>query len=114
MVVENHFKTLLKSGFVMTAKEINDSIYREKASAIWWAVKNSNVELAKKFLEGGGNPNSVNEENNSCLHEAIQNGALEIIFLLMDYGADLNMKNNKRVTPLFYATPKMLKWLGLE
>ena len=56
----------------------------------------------------------MNEENNSCLHEAIQNGALEIIFLLMDYGADLNMKNNKRVTPLFYATPKMLKWLGLE
>ena len=48
------------------------------------------------------------------MHEALQNGALEVIFLLLDYGADLNIKNNKKVTPLYYATPKMLKLLGLE
>lgn len=43
----------------------------------------------------------------------MQNGDLQIIFLLLDYGADLNLKNNKKVTPLYYATPKMQKWLGL-
>lgn len=44
----------------------------------------------------------------------MQNGDLEIIFLLLDFGADLNIKNNRKVTALYYATPKMLKWLGLE
>ena len=80
---------------------------------MWWAVKNSNEELVKIFLEGGGDPNSANQEGSTCLHESIQNGALEIVFLLLDFGADLNIKNNKKVTALYYATPKMLKWLGL-
>ena len=34
--------------------------------------------------------------------------------MLLDYGGDLNLKNNRKVTPLYYATPKMLKLLGLE
>lgn len=80
---------------------------------MWWAVKNSNVELTKMFLEGGGNPSAKNFENSTCLHEAMQNGDIEIIFMLLDYGADLNAKNNKKATPLYFATPKMLKLLGL-
>lgn len=44
----------------------------------------------------------------------MQNGDVQIIFLLLDYGADLNIKNNKKVTPLYYATPRMLKLLGLK
>jgi ankyrin repeat protein len=35
---------------------------------MWWAVKNSNYDLTKIFLEGGGNPNSRNFENSTCLH----------------------------------------------
>jgi len=81
---------------------------------MWWAVKNSNMDLTRIFLEGGGNPNAKNFENSTCLHEALQNGDVQIIFLLLDYGADLNLKNNKKVTPLYYATPRMLKLLGLQ
>jgi hypothetical protein len=44
----------------------------------------------------------------------MQNGDLEIIFMLLDYGGDLSAKNNKRVTPLYYATPKMQKLLGVK
>jgi len=65
-------------------------------------------------LEGGGDPNSKNIEDNTCLHEAMKNGSIDIIFILLDYGADLNIKNNKRVTPLYYGTKKMLKLLGLS
>lgn len=28
------------------------------ANAVWWAVQHSNLELIRKFLEGGGDPNS--------------------------------------------------------
>lgn len=70
--------------------------------------------MTKKLLEGGGDPNSKNIEDNTCLHEAMKNGSIDIIFILLDYGADLNIKNNKRVTPLYYGTKKMLKLLGLS
>ena len=56
------------SGFVITAKEINDSIFKEGASAMWQSVKNRNIILARMFLEGGGNPNSKNFQGNTCLH----------------------------------------------
>lgn len=103
----------MKSGFVVTAKEINENFLKDGANAMWWAVKNCNLDLTRIFLEGGGNPNSKNYESNTCMHEAIQNGDVQIIFLLLDYGADLNLKNNKKVTPLYFATPRMLKLLGL-
>lgn len=45
---------------MVTAKEINDSIFKNGASAMWWAVKNSNYDLTRIFLEGGGNPNAKN------------------------------------------------------
>jgi ankyrin repeat protein len=66
------------------------------------------------LLEGGGNPNAANLENSTCLHEAIQNGDLEIIFMLLDYGGDITLRNNKKVTPLSFATPKMHKLLGIK
>ena len=34
--------------------------------------------------------------------------------MLIDYGADLNLKNNHHVTPLFYASNQMLKALGIQ
>lgn len=44
----------------------------------------------------------------------MKKGDVQIIFLLLDYGADLNAKNNKKQTPLYYCSSKMLKLLGLE
>jgi ankyrin repeat protein len=81
---------------------------------LWWAVHNSNFELVKKLLEGGGNPNARDQEESSCMHEAMKNGDIEIIFILLDYGADLNNKNNRKQTPLYFCNSKMLQLLGLE
>lgn len=83
------------------------------ANAMWWAVYHSNLELVKIFLEGGGDPNSKDNEENTCLHIAIKNGDIQIIFILLDYGADLNKRNSKKVTCLYNASKKMQKLLGL-
>lgn len=99
---------------MVTAKEINELKLKNQGSPLWWAVSHSNVELVRKFLDGGGNPNSRDENDNTCMHIAMKNGDLQIVFALLDYGADLNKKNNKKLTPLFFATPRMLKLLGLE
>lgn len=50
MVQENNHAQLRKSGIVITAKEINEPIYKNGTSAMWWAVYYSNVELARIFL----------------------------------------------------------------
>ena len=81
---------------------------------MWWAVYHYNLELTNTFLQGGGDPNSKDNDGDTCLHLAVRLGAMPIIFALLDYGADLNKKNNKKVTPLYYATTRMLKLLGLE
>jgi hypothetical protein len=50
-MVENNLHSKIKqSGFVITKKEINDPVCSEGASVMWWSVKNSNVELTRKFL----------------------------------------------------------------
>ena len=50
MVEKNDFKKILKSGYVLTAKEINEPIYKDGGSLMWWSVKNSNINLARVFL----------------------------------------------------------------
>lgn len=43
----------------------------------------------------------------------MKEGQVDIIFILLDFGADLNAKNNKKQTPLYFCNTKMLKLLGL-
>lgn len=114
MVEGNQYALLKRSGIVVSSREINDCIMGRGANAMWWAVYHSNYELARLFLEGGGDANSKDAEGDTCLHVAVRNGDVQIIFLLLDYGADLNRRNGKKSTCLMHATKKMLKLLGLE
>lgn len=44
----------------------------------------------------------------------MRKGDIEIIFILLDYGADLNVRNSKKHTALYNCSQRMLKLLGLE
>jgi ankyrin repeat protein len=114
MVEQNQYAMLLKSGIVVTNREINGTSMSQGGNPMWWAVFHSNLELTRKFLEGGGDPNSADAEENTCLHVAVRNGDMQIVFLLLDYGADLNKKNAKKASCLLHASKQMLKLLGLE
>ena len=114
MIEKNQYNLLKRSGIVVTSVEINENGMGRGANAIWWAVFHANLELVRKFLEGGGDANSCDEEGHTCLHVAIRSGAMSIVFLLLDYGGDLNTRNLRKVSPLFYATKEMLKLLGME
>lgn len=114
LVENNQYNFLKKSGLVITCKEINDYTMPNGTNAIWWAVYHSNLPLTTLFLQGGGDPNSKDNDGESCLHIAVKNGAVPLIFILLDYGADLNRKNNKKYNALYYASTRMLKLLGLE
>ena len=40
-------------------KDIN-KVGLHGGNMLWWAVKNGNIELIRKLLKGGGDPNSKN------------------------------------------------------
>lgn len=57
-------------------------------------------EVLGVLLEAGANPNVLNSDGQSSLHEAVLNGADEIAYALIDGGADVNLRNGEDKTPL--------------
>ena len=53
------------------------------------------------------------EDNDTLLHTACKNGNMKAVKHLLEIGADVNAKNNKGHTPLYYAqnNPKLAVYL---
>jgi len=58
------------------------------------------LEAVKIALEAGADVNAANEAGDTALHGAASGGYTEVIQLLADNGAKLNVKNNSGRTPL--------------
>ena len=68
------------------------------------AVKNNDVDETAKLLKNGGNPNYEDpHERKTPLLYATWHNNLEIVKLLVKYGADVNFQNVIGHTPLIYA-----------
>ena len=66
------------------------------------AVHRGRVEAAKALLRSGADHNYINAAGDATIFWAIDGGP-ELIKLLFDYGADLNVRTAKDWTPLSYA-----------
>lgn len=96
------------------------------ATALYTAVGNKNVKVVKLLLDSGANPNGIQLENNDeffknsgkdpiklltkainprwiPLTTACANGNMEIVKLLLDKGADVNLEEKKGWNPIVYA-----------
>ena len=58
------------------------------------------VEMVELAVAGGGEVGAVDARGNTPLHHAASNGLNSVIEILVDYGADLNVTNSGRQTPL--------------
>lgn len=79
-------------------------------SGFYFAIQQDSLEFVKIFLENGADPNfgCLNEWHHSITqmpsHKAAENGSLEMLKLLAEYGAELNKPDvRKGRTPLHYA-----------
>ena len=57
----------------------------------------------KDYLENDGDPNGGSFPNFSYLHGAVLNDDYNDVILLLDAGADINIRNNDGRTPLMMA-----------
>ena len=74
----------------------------EGKSPIHYVSSIGSVEMLKALLEKKANINQLTYENDTALHEAIKSGKTTegFIKLLIDNGADINIKNKDEKTPI--------------
>jgi hypothetical protein len=59
-----------------------------------------NVPLSTVLLERGANPNIQNRDGWSATHYAAYHGPLELVLLLVRFGGNVHLKDNKEKSPL--------------
>lgn len=64
-----------------------------------------NINIAKILLNNGANPNHKNDNGYSCFHYACSTHNLDLIKLMVQKDADVNLKSNKNETYLDLLNP---------
>ncbi|XP_034949607.1 putative ankyrin repeat protein RF_0381 [Chelonus insularis] len=98
-------KMLYKYGFTLQPAEINpDLIYK--------AIINGHYEAVQDLLKLGVSPDfkisshSQKEKNEQILHNAVRSGEIKIVRLLLENGANVNLRNENGITPIINAAWK--------
>jgi uncharacterized protein len=74
-----------------------------KVAPLHSAAASKQVEIARRLLELGANPNARQESGLTALHEVAANGQIEFAKLLLNQGADVNAKTDAGKTPMAIA-----------
>ena len=82
----------------------------EKVQLLWNSALSNHVALVRLLLADGLSPSTTNpgQGNLSVLHVAAQKGAMDVVRLLLEAGADANSCNCVRNTPLAEAVGRGL------
>ena len=82
-------------------------------SPLIYAIRSDNYNKVRILLENGANPNFLTENMNTALMYAVNKSYInkntrtrDIIKILLDYGADINIKNKKGYTAMDMANAK--------
>lgn len=82
----------------------DDEMLENQEHPIFYELNSeSYLEKLKQYLDEGGDPNILDEEGESLLHWAVENGLLIAASLLIHAGANVNVKDEHGVSPLMLA-----------
>ncbi|MGC2310832.1 MAG: ankyrin repeat domain-containing protein [Candidatus Babeliaceae bacterium] len=97
----NNFNQLQKILFSDEREwDINNNSVFLQTPLLYLAVQYNRIEITNLLFEFGADPNVQEGENNrTALHEAIDQGCIEIVTLLVQKGAYADIKDNNNQTP---------------
>ena len=117
---DNHFTPLLYAAYAMKLEavqvllehnaNINSRITYGETPLLWifshCSSRGEFVDMVRRLLELGADPNIGSNYHLTPLHEASSYGLLEAARLLLNYGARVDVKDGKGETPLQVAVSK--------
>lgn len=97
----NKFSSMFNPGHVTTGTSNRPQIdYEVNGEGLREAIKNGDIAAVKKLLNEGVDANYRDKQGLSLLHLAAVFNQTDIVFILMDLGANLEYKNAQGETPL--------------
>lgn len=101
--------------FDAAAKEISEAGYAMTAEGWFTAVRDNDVSVMKKMVDGGFDAKTMDAEGNGALHVAAASGAVGAGEYLLNRGFSIEQKGSGGRTPLMAAVvadkPEMVRWL---
>ena len=89
----------LTTGKVLEAKVENDVKSWERR--LLHEAHNGNLEVVKDLVQNGINVNAKDAKHFTALHLASLKGHLDVVVLLLEYGAEVNVTNKRFVIVVF-------------
>lgn len=82
----------------------NNDGYTPLHGAVSYGKNDTRKSAVKILLKRGANPNAkTSRDGETPFHKAVSRGDIEIVRLLIDYGADVNAVSKFGVTSLYFA-----------
>ena len=107
LIYNGKFDELKKIATEIGLEKIRCNSNPEELAAIHWAASSGNIEMVKYFLsdEVNENPNLARNNNFTPLHSASMNGFTEIVMLLIEKGANVNIQTDpQKYAPIHSAS----------
>ena len=99
----NGFEKIVEVFLLSKTVDINSETNKDK-TALFLAAESGHVEIVKLFLARSDiNVNLKTRSGFTPLHAAAQKGFFDIVKLLVENSADVNLPDNKGMTPAVYA-----------
>lgn len=104
------FETLLKAGFTKVAAQLIEmaefDVNHLGHSPLRTAIETGNVDIATDLLKKGASPNYRPEGMSSALLLCLENEYFELAASMVEFGAEVDIRNDLGWTPLIWASMK--------
>ncbi|XP_062582484.1 ankyrin repeat domain-containing protein 50-like [Saccostrea cucullata] len=93
---------MFESDFILDTFE--DELEEEGWSALWWACYGGHLTIVSYLLDKGANFQNTNKSGKTPLWAAIQSKNYEMVALLMEKGLNVNDQDKNGRTPIWWAS----------